>query len=42
MIIILFLCTIVAAILYFKKECQLTKKEKKELQKWRDEFKNKY
>ena len=34
--------TAVAAFVYIKKECILTKKERKELQKWRDEFTNKY
>tara|TARA_S200002703_G_scaffold17325_1_gene14301 strand:- start:425 stop:571 length:147 start_codon:yes stop_codon:yes gene_type:complete len=41
MIVILFL-TLIAAAAYFNKECRLTKKEKKELQEWRDKFTNKY
>jgi len=43
---ILILATTIAAaigaIAYIKKECILTKKERKELQKWRDDFTNKY
>lgn len=32
----------IAAAAYIKKECRLTKKERKELQDWRNRFKNKY
>ena len=40
--IVILLLTIIAAAAYIKKECRLTKKEKKELQEWRDKFTNKY